>query len=332
MEAVEREDPRRYGAMRRNHPNRGAGETFGKLTCPAHTASRSFACKCRAQPNRKRPLLLLSCSARRVKRYGSGAAPLPEGEVTCPSCRYNYDLKKGSVPQKGKFQCSCGQTDDIIASIRTLAQDQRLPIRPYAVQAYLPLAQDKPNDDRQPSFFEDGNIERLNDQHQPHNLELPDGLKGNGFLTPDNGKFFKRFTVADMRQLQQAETLWSQYQGRLPYPKSAIQRGAETNRLLEHHYNKWADMFAPRQMLALTTLMQGIMAEEDQTLREMLLCAFSATLNNSNMFSRCHRFTYREGKVEGVFARHHFRPKITPLLNRISGVSFIDTGPSFKTL
>jgi putative DNA methylase len=165
--------------------------------------------------------------------------PLPEGEVTCPSCRYNYDLKKGSVPHKGKFQCSCGQTDDIIASIRTLAQDQRLPIRPYAVQAYLPLAQDRTKDDRQASFFEDGNNERLNHRHQPDNLELPDGLKGNGFLIPDNGKFFKRFTVADMRQLQQAETLWSQYQGRLPYPKSAIQRGAETNRLLEHHYNNW---------------------------------------------------------------------------------------------
>ena len=188
-----------------------------------------------------------------------------------------------------------------------------MPIRPYAVQAYLPLAQDKPNDDRQPSFFENGNIERLNDQHQPHNLELPDGLKGNGFLTPDNGKFFKRFTVADMRAVATGRDALESVPGSFALPQKRDQRGAETNRLLEHHYNKWADMFAPRQMLALTTLMQGIMAEEDQTLREMLLCAFSATLNNSNMFSRCHRFTYREGKVEGVFARHDFQPKITRL-------------------
>ena len=38
--------------------------------------------------------------------------PLPEGEVSCPSCRHNYELKKGTVPEKGKFQCSCGQKDD----------------------------------------------------------------------------------------------------------------------------------------------------------------------------------------------------------------------------
>jgi len=33
--------------------------------------------------------------------------PLPEN-ATCPSCRHNYDPSKGNVPEKGKFQCSCG--------------------------------------------------------------------------------------------------------------------------------------------------------------------------------------------------------------------------------
>jgi adenine-specific DNA methylase len=79
-------------------------------------------------------------------------------------------------------------------------------------------------------------------------------------------------------------------------------------------------MFAPRQLHALSTLLYGILAEEDLTLREMLLCAFSATLNNSNIFSRYHRFTYREGKVEGVFARHDFQPKVTSCESNVWGI------------
>ncbi|MEW6246604.1 MAG: DNA methyltransferase [Nitrospirota bacterium] len=244
--------------------------------------------------------------------------PLPDGEVECPSCRHAYDPREGNVPEKGKFQCVCGQKDDIIASIRTLPQDQRLPIRPYALQAYLPPREAEPDDE------DDGQISLLAGSAMPP-LPLREraGVKGAvpvGLLIPDNGKFFKRFTVSDMRRLQQAETLWERHKERLPYPKSAIPSGAETNRLIEHHYNSWSDMFAPRQLLALSTLLQGIMAEEDQTLKEMLLCAFSATLNNSNLFSRYHRFTYREGKVEGVFARHDFQPKTTMCESNVLGV------------
>jgi putative DNA methylase len=69
-------------------------------------------------------------------------------------------------------------------------------------------------------------------------------------------------------------------------------------------------MFAPRQLLGLSTLMQGIMAEEDQTLKEMLLTAFYAMLNNNNVFARYQVFSYREGKVQGIFSRHDFQPKV----------------------
>jgi hypothetical protein len=246
---------------------------------------------------------------------------LPEGKVTCPSCQHNYDLKKGSVPQKGKFQYSCGQQDDIIASIRNLPQEQRLPIRPYALQAYLRLKPGKETDDRQGSFLEEGNVERQNPQHQPNDSELRARLIANGFLIPGNGKFFKRFTVSDMRRLQQTEALWEKCKNFLPYPKSAIPSGEKTKSgLLAHHFNHWHEMFAPRQLHALSTLLCGILAEEDLTLRELLLCAFSATLNNSNVFSRYHRFTYREGKVEGVFARHDFQPKITACESNVWGI------------
>lgn len=246
--------------------------------------------------------------------------PLPDGEVECPSCRHAYDPRKGNVPEKGKFQCVCGQKDDIIASIRTLPQDQRLPIRPYAIQAYLPPSEAEPDDE------DDGQISLLAGSAMPP-LPLREraGVRGAvpvGLLIPDNGKFFKRFTVSDMRRLQQAEALWERHKDILPYPKSAIPLGDKTKSgLLAHHYNHWHEMFAPRQLLALSTLLQGIMAEEDQTLREMLLCAFSNTLEGNNLFVRNipSRSTPGGTAPAGVFARHDFQPKATSCEQNVWG-------------
>lgn len=238
--------------------------------------------------------------------------PVPDGEVECPSCRHVYDLQKGNVPEKGKFRCPCGQQDDIIASIRTLPQDQRLPVRPYALQAYVPCeSREEEEGSDQTSLLQ---------EHPASGRERAQATLPPDLLIPPNGKFFKRFTVSDVRRMQQAEALWDVQKARLPYPTSTIPKGAETNRLLEHHYNTWADMFAPRQLLALSTLLEGIMQEQDQTLQEILICPFSATLNNSNLFSRYHRFSYREGKIEGVFARHDFQPKTTMCEGNVFGV------------
>jgi putative DNA methylase len=249
--------------------------------------------------------------------------PLPEDEVTCPSCKHDYDPKKGNVPQKGKFQCSCGQKDDIIASIRTLPQDQRLPIRPYAIQAYLSVEEDSERDDLQASFFENGQV---NYQNQPGYLKTPDALKAKSLLIPDNGKFFRRFTVSDMRRLQQTETLWDHSKENLPYPKSEIPEGYNTNQMLKHNYSNWADMFSTRQLLALSTLLLGIMAEEHQALKEMLLSAFFSTIEGSNLFARFKKNQNRSETSKGVFARHDFQPKLTPVEDNVWGA---DTGKGF---
>jgi len=248
--------------------------------------------------------------------------PLPEGEVICPSCRHNYHPRKGNVPEKGKFQCSCGQKDDIIASIRALPQDQRLPVRPYAVQAYLPLKLDEEQDDGQASFFDYDDQDKVSHQHESDKAELSDVLKATGLLLPKNGKFFKRFTVSDLRRLQQAETLWRQWKHDLPYPKSTIPTGDKTKSgLLAHHFNHWHEMFASRQLLALSTLLQGLVAEEQQTLREMLLCAFSNTLEGNNLFVRNipSRRTPGGTAPAGVFARHDFQPKATACEQNVWG-------------
>jgi putative DNA methylase len=80
---------------------------------------------------------------------------LPDEEMTCPACRHAYDPHKGNVPEKGKFLCRCGNKDKIIESIRRLPKDRRLPVRPYALQAYLPPSNGEKRDDPQTSIFAD---------------------------------------------------------------------------------------------------------------------------------------------------------------------------------
>ena len=183
-------------------------------------------------------------------------------------------------------------------------QERRLPTRPYAIQAYLRPDTVGEEESAQTSLID----------------EAPAGGKRapvqvfSSLLLPSNGKFFKRFSVSDTRRLQQAESLWERNKETLPYPKSVVPLGEKTKSgLLAHHYNYWHQMFAPRQLLALSTLLQGIMAESDQVLREFLLCAFSNTLEGNNLFVRNipSRQTPGGTAPAGVFARHDFQPKAT---------------------
>ena len=260
------------------------------------------------------PLYVLLCPA--CEAVWQWRGPMPDGEVACPGCHHSYDPRKGNVTEKGKFQCSCGQKDNIIASIRTLPQDQRLPIRPYAVQAYLKPDEEEDYDDGQSTFFEAGEHKSPDYDGQRGRVARVDDL-----LVPDNGKFFKRFTVADMRRVQESDALWEQHKNYLPYPKSAIPQGDKTNSgLLAHHYIYWNEMFSPRQLLALSTLLHGIIEEPNKQIQEMLLCVFSNTLEPNNLFTRYARRTTPGGEpAAGIFARHDYQPKITFIEQNVWG-------------
>jgi putative DNA methylase len=251
---------------------------------------------------------------------------LPEKEVTCPACRHEYDPRKGNIPSKGKFLCRCGNVDKIIESIRRLPHDQRLPVRPYAIQAYIPQVDSEEEEDEDPQLPLIGNFSNSTEKG-PRNNEAPRTL-----LLPKNGKFFKRFTPSDMTRLKQAEILWERLKHNLPYPKSKIPIGYNTNQVLKHHYNYWQEMFFPRQLLALSTLLKGIMAESDKTLQEMLLCSFSAAAELNNQLCRymAERKTAGGQTVQGVFAGHHFQPKLTVTENNVFGISNIAMG-SFES-
>jgi adenine-specific DNA methylase len=254
------------------------------------------------KPKRKRvSLTVLFCPE--CEAVWQWRGELPEKEVTCPACRHEYDPRKGNIPAKGKFLCKCGNVDKIIESIRRLPKDQRLPVRPYAIEAYLRCNNSEEEGDEDPQLPLIGNCSNST-QKRPKINEVPKTL-----LLPKNGKFFKKFSPSDMTRLKQAEIVWEKQKDRLPYPKSKIPIGEKTKSgLLAHHYNYWHEMFSSRQLLALSTLLKGIMAEANKTLQEMLLCAFSDCAGRNNLF--CRYFNDRN-TIQEIFSRHDYQPKLT---------------------
>lgn len=302
-------------------PKRKRETTLMTLTCPHCAQHVRVNVPWDTKKERKKvPLTVLLCPS--CEAVWQWRGPLPESEVSCPGCRHSYDPRKGNVPEKGYFQCRCGNKDRIIESIRLLPQDRRLPVRPYALQAYL---SPEPDDE----LLGDGPQGLLfDDLPQQGALPLTRRRTSVHLLLPDNGKFFKRWSASDQARLQRAEMLWEKHNPSVPYPKSTIPRGAETARLLEHHYNYWHEMFAPRQLLALSTLLAGIMAEQDEKLREMLLCAFSGVIESNNVFTRQRVSRKSAGgqTAEGVFGRHDFQPKNTLAENNPFGLPGIAGG------
>lgn len=300
-----------------------------EFDCPScATRIRLAAPTDRKKERKKVPLTVLLCP--RCEEVWQWRGSLPEGTIACPGCKHEYDPHKGNVPDKGKFQCACGNKDDIIQSIRLLPKDKRLPVRPYALQAYLPVgseedSEDTAGDGAQTSLFGDG-------ADRQESLALQRKVFGHralpkGFLLPGNGKFFKRFSASDKTRHIQAEQAWEASRDKLPYPKSEIPVGYNTNQMLKHNYRNWSDMFAARQLLALSTLLQGIMEEREEKLQEMLLSAFFSLLEGSNLFARFKANQNKSETAKGVFARHDYQPKLTPVEDNVWGA---DTGKGFR--
>jgi len=261
---------------------------------------------------KKVPYTVLLCPA--CEAVWQWRGNVPDGEMACPACGHTYDPYKGNVPQKGKFLCPyCGNRDKIIESIRRLSQDRRLPIRPYALEAYLPadVFCDEEPDPKQDKLFQ---MNHDQGQIRPSNTPPLEKDKQHEFTQrlPKNGKFFTRFSVSDKARLQQAERLWKEHKYRLPYPKSKIPVGEKTKSgLLIHHYNYWHEMFGPRQLLALSILLKGIMEEKNETMQEMLLSAMITTLDANNLFCRFRSRAGMRSPFGGLFSRHDFQPKAT---------------------
>jgi len=306
-------------------PNAKAREA--RVTCPwcNHTVAPILSQK--KTERKKVKLSVLHCPhCAEVWQYRG----TPPETATCPACRKEYPWEKGNVPDKGAFVCACGNRDKIIASIRRVPPDQLLPMRMYALEGYC--ARCAGGEDEEDAN-ENGHLwekpvttavaalsQRRKEEdattggHRPPLQESSAGLKPGATLPRKNhGKFFKRVSVADEARYQKACERWEKEKESLPYPKQEIPDGQETHRLLEHHYRQWHQMFNPRQLLCLATLLKAIDEEPDQALKIMLLSALFNTLESNNTFTRNIQTRRTPGGTPpgGIFSRHDYQPKST---------------------
>lgn len=270
-----------------------------RAICPWCSAENVQAkIKSLKKEKKKVPLTVLLCPhCYTVWQY---RGTLPE-DVSCPICKKDYNPNKGNVTEKGSFVCqSCGTKDKIINSIRKLPQEQLLPTRPYALEGYC-LKCAGYGDEK--DLF--------------NNMIKTKKLSHSCNINKNNGKFFKRINPSDLKRYQDAEKRWEKEREALPYPRQEVPIGEKTKSgLIAHHYRYWHQMFNPRQLLCLSTLLKAIGEEEDQVLKEMLLSGFFNTLNNMSDFTS---YIWQRDCTRQVFARHDFASKNTPCESSIWG-------------
>jgi putative DNA methylase len=279
--------------------------------------------KKRKTQRKKVPLIVLLCPRSEEVFQLRGELP-PDTSVTSPA-GHSFDPHRGHVSEKGRYVCPhCGNNDSIIASVRALPEDQLLPMTAYGLQAYAPGC-DPAHD---PERSGDGGAELFDGNGA--NAETADeeeaatdaGMRYAGPFIPrtqnlawkQSGKYYARHAAADQALYTQAEKWWEENKESLPWPKSKVPMGEKTKSgLLAHHYNYWHQLFLPRQLLALSTLLLHIGAEADRKIRHLLLCAFSNTAESNNSFTRNRAARNSPGGTApgGIFSRHDFQPKAT---------------------
>jgi adenine-specific DNA methylase len=225
-------------------------------------------------------------------------------EVACPVCSKSYNPNKGNT-EKGSFVCpSCGTNDKIINAIRKLPEDRLFPTKPYAIEGYCAECA--------------GEIRQLN--MYSNEGKRKEAVSHLCSIHNNRGKFFKRITPADLKRYVAIEKRFEAEKENLPYPKSRVPEGDKTKTdLIGHHYNYWFQLFNPRQLLSLATLLKGIDAEEDSLYHEMLLTAFFQTLRNQCML--CF-YNLSADKLEPAMSGHDFRDPNTICENSVWGSKY----------
>ena len=99
------------------------------------------------------------------------------------------------------------------------------------------------------------------------------------------GRFFKRPDSADIARMSAATRRWRRMSARF-VPDQEIPAGDETARLHRWGYNRYRDMFNPRQLLGLELSCRLIAAEKDDRIRRALATNLSDLLRYQNMLCR----------------------------------------------
>jgi len=116
------------------------------------------------------------------------------------------------------------------------------------------------------------------------------------------GRLFKKPDADDLARAQRAEDLWSRMRSSF-VPDDQIPEGDETNRLHRWGYERFRELFNPRQLLALETAARFIAKIKDLRLSRAFSTNFSDLLRYQNMLCRYDTMAL---KSLDVFSIHGF--------------------------
>src|SRR5208282_1554078 len=131
----------------------------------------------------------------------------------------------------------------------------------------------------------------------------------------DGRKVYKQPDAADLELYERARRKLQRAQFALP--NEEIPPGYNTDQARGYNYRLWREMFNERQLFSLGTLLQAILEEPCEELRNQFLLLFSGTLEFNNMF--CSFKGEGTGAVRHLFSNHILKPERTPLENSVWG-------------
>ncbi|NIC00672.1 DUF1156 domain-containing protein [Halobacterium sp. R2-5] len=210
-------------------------------------------------------------------------------ETECADCGHEYVPENGNV-SRGKYTCpDCGQKYGVADAIEERSD---FDLRPYAIEYYC---------------------HHCDDEGRDRNV-----YKG-----------YKSISPADRERIDAAERAWEASEDLREYvPDREIPAGWYTastqfsgsapgaHDIFEHGYERWTDLYNPRQLRCLSALLRAIDDVDDEDAREYLLLAFSDALMFQNTFSI---YNMPANKIEGIFRLNAFVPQTEIVENNVWG-------------
>lgn len=145
-------------------------------------------------------------------------------------------------------------------------------------------------------------------------------------LRENGAKEYLRITEDDLALFGRAKRQLTKLNP--PLPRVGIKDGRNTRQITNYGYHYWHQLFNERQLLALTTLAQGITRLPDGPSRDALSLLFSGTLEFNNMFA-----SYKgegTGAVRHMFSHHILKPERMPIEANLWGTP--QSSGAFSTL
>lgn len=210
----------------------------GTVCCP-HCLEQVKPVLPKGKKKRKKvPLTVLLCP--RTEEVFQWRGDLAAGTKVKSPGGHAFDPFAGNIVGKGEFLCPhCGRRDKVIASIRSLPDDQLLPTSAYGMQVYA-AACDPTNDPakreaRLAELFDDLPPEPGDEPEDEEEAVAENHTYTGPYVPPtqnliwkQKGKYYAKHSPQDDAQYQAIEKLWLKHRDQLPYPKSEVPNGEKT--------------------------------------------------------------------------------------------------------